>query len=224
VHAKLFDVVLMDIQMPVMNGWEASHHIRHWEKAGRKIRVPIIALSAHASAADREQAMASGMNGYLSKPLTPEALQAALRATGLGIKAASVDPLLTNSRILPSATLEPWPSPPLPKVGPHNRNKMLNRLAGDEAALHAVAQAFCEDVRHCMGLAFEAVKQQDWTGTGAQAHALKGLLLSLTADAAAAHAKTLEMAAKSANADAANAAFAQLSDAAKEAFDVIKTW
>jgi signal transduction histidine kinase/CheY-like chemotaxis protein/HPt (histidine-containing phosphotransfer) domain-containing protein len=224
VQAKLFDVVLMDIQMPVMNGWEATHHIRHWEKNERKIRVPIIALSAHASAADREQALACGMNGYLSKPLTPEALQAALRATSLGIKDASVDTLISNSRNLPSAALSPRPSLPLPKLGLHNRNKMLNRLAGDEAALRAVAQAFCQDLRHCMGLAFEAVKKQDWTGTSAQAHALKGLLLSMTAEAAASHAKALEQAARIADAHAANDAFAQLSDAAKEVFEVVKTW
>jgi signal transduction histidine kinase/FixJ family two-component response regulator len=78
-----YDVIFMDIQMPRMNGWEAAQHIRCYEQSENQTRVPIIALSAHASAADREQAFAHGMDGYLSKPLTPEALQAALRSTRL---------------------------------------------------------------------------------------------------------------------------------------------
>jgi signal transduction histidine kinase/CheY-like chemotaxis protein len=223
VYARLFDLVLMDVQMPIMNGWQATHHIRQWEKTGRKIRVPIIALSAHASAADREQALASGMDAYLSKPLTPEALQAALRATGLGLKASVLDSMASEPKSLPLDVSVPE-EPKFPRLGLHNRNKMLNRLAGDEVALHTVAQAFCQDLRHCLGLAFEAIKQEDWAATAAQAHALKGLLLGITAEGAASKVKALEQAAKAADAAAANAAFLQLSDAAKEAFDVVKTW
>jgi signal transduction histidine kinase/CheY-like chemotaxis protein len=223
VHASRFDLVLMDVQMPVMNGWQATHHIRQAETAGRKIRVPIIALSAHASAADREHALASGMDAYLSKPLTPEALQAALRATGLGLQAAGMDSMIREIKSLPLDLSLPE-EPQYPRLGLHNRNKMLNRLAGDEVALHAMAQAFCQDLRQCLGLAFEAIKQKDWASTGAQAHALKGLLLGITADGAASKTTALEQAAKAGDAAAANAAFLQLSGATKEVFDVVKNW
>jgi PAS domain S-box-containing protein len=72
-----FDVVLMDVQMPEMNGLEATARIRAWDqRTGR--HTPIIALTAHALPGDRERCLAAGMNGYVSKPLRPEELCRAL--------------------------------------------------------------------------------------------------------------------------------------------------
>ena len=226
VRDSVFDVVFMDIQMPVMNGWEATHHIRLWEQGAAKVRVPIIALSAHASAADRAQALASGMDGYLSKPLTPEALQAGLKATRLAFRASGVDSHQNTSPtpLKEASPITVVPPAPMPKIGLHNRHKMLNRLAGDEAALHEMAQAFCQDLRNCMGNAHEALKAQNWKALAAQGHALKGLLLSMTAEGAAAQATYMEDAARLGDAGAANAAFDQLSEAARETFNVVKNW
>ena len=231
VHGTYFDVVFMDIQMPVMDGWQATHHIRQWEQGAGKRRVPIIALSAHASAADREQALSSGMDAYLSKPLTPEALQAALRATRLAFNASNIDSVQSHPNTRPTPLQDqspmtlPEPLPlPIAKIGLHNRNKMLNRLAGDEAALHEMAQAFCLDLRTCMGAAFDALKRQNWTVLAAQAHALKGLLSSITADGAVAQAKLLEQAARQANVAAAKTAFDELSESARDTFNVVKNW
>jgi signal transduction histidine kinase/DNA-binding response OmpR family regulator len=206
-----FDVVLMDIQMPYMDGWQATQLVRKWELAQDKRRVPIIALSAHASAADREQAVQAGMDGYLTKPLTPEALKAALRATGMG------------HQPLQAAQTAPRPMQPLPARAV-DRARLLTRLGGDSALLHDMAQAFCTDLRERMGQAHAALQQRDWRTVGAQAHALAGSLLTLTAHAAAQDAKVLEQAAKNQDAAAALAAFTQLSQSAKLAYDTIKTW
>ena len=226
VRQSAFDIVFMDIQMPVMNGWEATHRIRQWEQGAGKVRVPIIALSAHASAADRAHALASGMDGYLSKPLTPEALQAGLKATRLAFRATGVDSHQNTSPtpLQSQSPITELPSAPLPKIGLHNRQKMLNRLAGDETALHEMAQAFCQDLRACMGAAFEALKKQDWKALAAQGHALKGLLLSMTAEGAAMQAKLLEDAARRGDAEAAKSAFDDLSEAARDTFNVVKNW
>src|SRR5207253_2280879 len=63
-----FDLVLMDVQMPEMGGFEATGRIRAAERdTGR--HVPIIALTAHAMKGDRERCLAAGMDGYVSKPL-----------------------------------------------------------------------------------------------------------------------------------------------------------
>ncbi|KAF2483756.1 hypothetical protein BDY17DRAFT_298033 [Neohortaea acidophila] len=82
---KRFDVVLMDVQMPVMGGFEATAKIREWEAAHELTRTPIIALTAHAMLGDREKCIQAQMDEYLSKPLKPNQLiQTILKCATLG--------------------------------------------------------------------------------------------------------------------------------------------
>jgi PAS domain S-box-containing protein len=73
VKADHYSVVLMDVQMPDMDGFEATRQIRLWEK-GNGRHIPIIAMTAHAMAGDRDRCLASGMDDYITKPLEPRAL------------------------------------------------------------------------------------------------------------------------------------------------------
>ena len=73
------DVILLDIEMPEMDGLEATRHIRAGDAAGRGVR--IVAMTANALAGDREMCIAAGMNDYVSKPIRPADLAAALAAT-----------------------------------------------------------------------------------------------------------------------------------------------
>ena len=75
-----FDAVLMDIQMPVMDGMEAMTRIRQGEAGAAKANIPIIALTAYAMAGDREKLLAAGMNGYVAKPVAIQELRAAIDA------------------------------------------------------------------------------------------------------------------------------------------------
>jgi CheY-like chemotaxis protein len=68
-----FDLVLMDVQMPVMGGFEATAAVREMEKGTGK-HIPIVALTAHAIDGDRERCLAAGMDGYVAKPIRPEEL------------------------------------------------------------------------------------------------------------------------------------------------------
>jgi CheY-like chemotaxis protein len=80
VQAQPFDVVLMDVHMPVMDGLEATTYIRDPRSAVLDHDVPIIAMTADAMAGDREKCLAVGMNDYVTKPVTPQSLSERLES------------------------------------------------------------------------------------------------------------------------------------------------
>jgi osomolarity two-component system sensor histidine kinase NIK1 len=85
---RRFDVILMDVQMPIMGGFEATKEIRQYEKEQGLLRTPIIALTAHAMLGDREKCIQAQMDEYLSKPLKQNLLmQTILRVASDGVTA-----------------------------------------------------------------------------------------------------------------------------------------
>ena len=92
-----FDAILMDIQMPNMNGFELAAAIRAREQASGDRRTPIIAMTAYALANDRERCLAAGMDGYVSKPVKPEKFREALLLINKKPDGAPVDQTLPDS-------------------------------------------------------------------------------------------------------------------------------
>ena len=80
-ESKIFDLILMDAQMPVMNGYNATEVIRERER-GTGQHIPIVALTAHAMKGDRETCLNSGMDDYLGKPIHPMELVAMMERWG----------------------------------------------------------------------------------------------------------------------------------------------
>lgn len=72
IQNQSFDLVLMDVQMPGIDGFEATHFIRMWEKERKKNPLAIIGMTAHALAGDRERCLEAGMNEYIAKPFHPD--------------------------------------------------------------------------------------------------------------------------------------------------------
>ena len=79
-ESQAFDLILMDVQMPEMDGLEATSAIREREEATASRRIPIVALTAHAMSGDRERCVAAGMDGYISKPIDPRELYRTIQA------------------------------------------------------------------------------------------------------------------------------------------------
>jgi CheY-like chemotaxis protein len=78
VQAKSYDAILMDVEMPEMDGFEATAAIRAWEQ-GKGTRIPIVAMTAHALTGYRERCIAAGMDGYISKPVSLDQFAAQLQ-------------------------------------------------------------------------------------------------------------------------------------------------
>jgi len=86
------DLVLMDVQMPIMGGLDATEKIRLWESEHGTPRLPIIALTANAYEEDRHKCLVAGMDDFLAKPLDMEKLQAVLVRFCGGVNCAPMNP------------------------------------------------------------------------------------------------------------------------------------
>ena len=218
VLSQKFDVIFMAIEMPNLNGWQATHELRQWEQQAKRARVPIIALAANASAADREHAFRMGMDAFLTTPLAQEALAAAL-SNALVIHPSS------SQQIAPATAVHAAPQGIASVLhianGPLQRDRVLSRLKGNEAALRELARSMRRDLREYMGLAYNAMQAKNWGALHAQANKLEGALSSITAIEAAEQAKLL---AQCNAVPQAQAAFALLSVQAKLVFDALKEW
>ena len=101
-----YDVVLMDCQMPGMDGYTATKHIRSGELAGVNPRIPVIALTAYAMPTDRQKCLDAGMDEYVAKPLRVAELTEALRRCGLQVGATTA-PAPDLSKAAESELLDP---------------------------------------------------------------------------------------------------------------------
>ena len=169
-----YDVLLMDIQMPEMDGMEATAEIRSREKKTGK-HVPILAMTAHAMRGDRERCLANGMDGYISKPIHPVDLFAEIeRCVGLQ---KGQSPMTENAK--ESGELI-------------DRASLLERVEGDQELLTEMIQIFKEEAPMLMTAMSEALKSGDWVVLERSTHSLKGAVSNLSSKTVANVALKLE--------------------------------
>jgi two-component system sensor histidine kinase/response regulator len=181
-----FDVVLMDIQMPQMDGMEATLEIRRREeKTGAHI--PILAMTAHAMTGDREKCLATGMDGYVSKPVSIAVLNAEIDRV-LCMQTPR-QPIGILPKPLHEQAQEVWESA-------INLDELRVRLDGNDELMGELAQLFLDDAPKQINKIHEAVTNGDARALENAAHALKGSASTLGATRLTALARDLEMQAR----------------------------
>jgi two-component system, sensor histidine kinase and response regulator len=174
-HAReSFDVVLMDVQMPAMDGLEATALIRQREKTSGA-HIPIIAMTAHAMKGDRERCLDAGMDDYVAKPIRAHQLYEAVERMG----ACASDSVPTS---------QPGPETELKLDG----DQILQQMGGNVETLKEVVALFAEEYPKLMDNMRAAIKQQEPAELQRAAHTLKGSIQLFGADDIAALALRLE--------------------------------
>jgi len=200
-----FDVVLMDVQMPVMDGLQATMAIREFERSEGRSRTPIIALTAYAAKEDQERCLQVGMDGYLSKPVKPAAIVAALqRFCGSG-SCAAPPPAPPVAPVVESET------PPV-----FDRSGLLERLGGAEALLPKFMGMFHNGIVHSLEGIELAIAASDAAGLRVAAHTVKGSCGNIGAMQMRETAAAIEAAAKTGDISGASEGLALLRRQLKE--------
>jgi len=200
-----FDLILMDGQMPELDGYAATREIRVLEKDSGK-HIPIVALTAHAMKGDDKKCFDAGMDDYLTKPLDRNLLIACLEKQ-FGKLAASADSKATDSSDA-TAPVD-WPA-------------LLQSTDGDEGMARELIELFIASGDETLAAIAEALGKADYATVSAQAHSLKGASASLRAQPAAVAAGKLEAAAKMADADKITVLAAEVRGEVTRTIDYLK--
>lgn len=178
-----FDAILMDIEMPGMDGYETTEAIRAYEKSNGLDRHHIIAMTAHALKGDREQCLASGMDDYLSKPFRSETLKDVLSRIRERAQSGA-EQLVSNEE--QQEEVESSVSEFLEKMDPDDREDLL-------IAIPAFMEAMPEEI----ALLRKALKSEDYQSFTFTSHSLKGVLGLFGDNSAMKMAAAMEQIAKS---------------------------
>ena len=170
-----FDLVLMDMQMPEMDGFEATKLLREQEKSTGKHQ-PVIAMTALAMSGDRERCMAVGMDGYLSKPIRPLELDEVLDSF-----------LVPKEELSTESQTNPIPDGSVEVI------QLLDRLDDDRALLAELLEIFRREYPENVQSAQQAIDARRPADLQRAGHTLKGALGNLSATHASALAAELEI-------------------------------
>ncbi len=163
---RKFQLILMDIQMPVMDGLKATSAIREREK-GTGEHLPIIAMTAHAMKGDRERCLDAGMDGYVSKPIDPNELFATIEEVA-GAMGRSQEPSSGSGSSSPGIDYE----------------MLLGRVGGDRQLLAELVNIFLDECPKMLGQIQDAIRDGDGEALWKASHTLKGSVGNFAAPAA----------------------------------------
>ncbi|WP_427852190.1 ATP-binding protein [Stenotrophomonas acidaminiphila] len=192
-HATPYQAVLMDCQMPVMDGYAATRRWREHEAATQAARLPIIAMTANAMVGDRQRCLDAGMDDYLSKPISREGLQACLlRWCGATAAADEAPPQAAPAQVeeAPASAVQATTLPVLDREVLDE----LREIAGAETA--TIIDVFLDDTTPLVRQLQEAAVAPDLEQLRELAHSLKSASANVGALALSAAARRVELAAR----------------------------
>ena len=178
-----YDLILMDCQMPELDGYEATREIRRLENGDSHI--PIIALTAHAMKDAEVECLAAGMDDYISKPINKDMLAACLERHLTSPAGSDI-----------AATVSPASIHPTSQGEPIDWNALLVSVDGDTNVVRELSTLFADMGRTTLQRLIDALERDDTGAVARSAHELKGACANLKAVYAAKAAEQLEIAAK----------------------------
>jgi signal transduction histidine kinase/HPt (histidine-containing phosphotransfer) domain-containing protein len=203
-----YDLVLMDVQMPVMDGLEATRLIRSPWSAVRDHHVPIIAMTAHAIQGDRQKCLEAQMDDYVSKPVSPQSLAEVLQKWL---------PTKSHAGELKSPDITVTPEPPTqPSTVVFDRAGFLARMMDDEDLVWSVSQGFLQDIPQQIASLKKQLEAGDAVGVQRQAHTIHGASANVGGECLRQVAAMMEQCAKAGDLTAAGELMVRLEEQFQE--------
>jgi len=197
-----YDLVLMDMQMPVMDGIEAARQIRNPQSAVLNRDIPIIALTANVMQRDRESCLEAGMNDFVPKPITKSVLRNALKKW-----------LITADPVIPTESMRAMPSETSTDAAAiFDRAGVMNRLEGDDELAQIVFSEFLEDIPQQIQALKDLLESGDISGSARQAHSIRGASASVGGEGLRKVATKMEKVADAGDLDGVNILMSELEE------------
>jgi CheY-like chemotaxis protein/HPt (histidine-containing phosphotransfer) domain-containing protein len=215
-HKESFDLILMDIQMPEMDGFETTRAIRKFETGNLKLetgdmqpqssiinrrssihRIPIVAMTAHAMTADRERCLAAGMDDYISKPIKAEALFTVIEKLADGSQDKE------NEKIFPASNESTTKDV-------FDLSRILEAVSGDTVLFQEITNLFLDGLPDNIAQIREGITKSDANAIERAAHGLKGSVSNFGAKRAFEAAYRLELMGKDGKIPEADVALSEL--------------
>jgi two-component system sensor histidine kinase/response regulator len=175
VRQQPFDFVLMDVQMPEMDGFQATKVIREMES--EKAQIPVIALTAHAIKGDRERCLDAGMDEYVSKPIDPETLQMTILSLGLRGQDIPVKRDVEDEAVVEATVTESSGEATVTI----DREGFIKRAGGSAKVVEMVKAEMLKQLGPAIERLSDAVRDSDSSEVKSAAHAFRGMVANLGA-------------------------------------------